>query len=363
MNKLGFGFLRFPMEQDQIDFQKLEQLVDAFLAGGGQYFDTAHAYLNGKSEEAVKRVLSSRYPRHAYRLASKLPGYQVKTHSDCRRFFDESLARCGVAYFDVFMLHWLNRTNYTLAEKYREFDFLQELKASGEAKAIGFSYHDSAELLDEILCAHPEVDYVLLQINYLDWESPAIQSRLCYETAVRHNKKVIVMEPVKGGTLASVPEEAQTVLNRIDPNLSAAQHALRFAQSLPAVEIVLSGMNRMEQVRENLQPFSPLSTEEAAWMQQAAAIIAGATKVPCTGCGYCQSHCPKNIPIADIFRLYNAYARHPGDDWKITPIYDSLCMQSGSASDCIGCHSCEKNCPQKLPIPEYLKDVVQAFGR
>ena len=361
MNKLGFGFLRLPKANDEIDYDELNQMVDTFLAGGRTYFDTAYTYLNGKSEEAIRKALVQRHPRESFQLATKAPGYHAKSYEDCQKFFEESCRRCGVEYFDVYMLHWLNRKNYAIAEQYDQFRFLRELKASGKAKRIGFSFHDTAELLDEILTAHPEVDCVLMQINYLDWESEGVQSRKCYETALRHGKSILVMEPVKGGTLASVPEEAQAVLDQIDPTLTPSAHALRFAQSLPGVETVLSGMGTLTQVQENIKPISPATDADCALLQQAATILKKSIAVACTGCGYCEKHCPKQIAIPDYFKLYNEYARNPGDNWKITPAYDAITLTRGKASDCIGCGLCEQNCPQKLPIREHLRAVKAAM--
>ena len=237
MNKLGFGYLRLPKIDEELDYDTINQITDAYLAAGGRYFDTAYSYLGGKSEEAIGRCLSARHPRDSFMLASKLAGYDAKSYDDCWTQFNTQLQRCGVEYFDVYMLHWLNKKNYTIAEKYDEFAFLQELKEKGLARKTGFSYHDTADLLDEILAKHPEVDYVLLQINYLDWDSDAIQSRLCYETCVKHGKKVIVMEPVKGGSLANIPDRAREILKEIDENASPAAHAIRFAQSLDNVEL------------------------------------------------------------------------------------------------------------------------------
>jgi len=361
MNKLGFGFLRLPMNDNNPDYALINPLVDAFLAGGGTYFDTAYTYLGGKSEEAIRESLVKRHPRESFQLADKLPGYQVKSPENCRRFFEESCARCGVDYFDVFMLHWLNRKNYETAEAFHEFEFLSKLKAEGKAKRIGFSFHDTADLLDEILTNHPETDCVLLQINYLDWESASIQSRQCYEVALRHGKSVMVMEPVKGGTLATVCSEARLIMDRIDPTASPATLALRFAQSLPGVEVVLSGMNAPEQIRENLADLSPMTAEEMRLMQEAAAVLNRSIAIPCTGCGYCVKHCPQGIAIPDYFRIYNDYARSPQDDWKIIPAYNALTLRHGKASDCTGCGNCEANCPQKLAIREHLSRVSSAL--
>ena len=226
---------------------------------------------------------------------------------------------------------------------------------------VGFSYHGDAALLDRTLTAHPEVDVVLMQLNYLDWESEGIQSRKCYETCLRHGKSVMVMEPVKGGTLARIPEEAEAKLRAVHPDWMPSDWALRFVQSLPGVEICLSGMGAVEQVQSNIQPFEPLTGEETALLAEVAEIIRGKTAIGCTGCGYCVNHCPKQIPIPKYIKLYNEITRYPGDDWKIIPTYHQMALSAGKASDCIGCHSCEKHCPQKLMIAEHMKTIAQRF--
>ncbi len=361
MNKLGFGFLRLPFQGQDVDEPAVNRLVDFYLEQGGRYFDTAYTYLDGKSEAAIASCLTRRHARSRFLLADKLPGYKAHSRQDCQRFFDQQLQRCQVSYFDVYLLHWLNAKHYQIAQRYDEFGFLQRLKEQGLVGKIGFSYHDTAALLDEILRSHPEVDYVQLQLNYLDWESPSIQSRLCYETAVRHGKKVIVMEPVRGGTLAKLPPEAAQLLQEAAPGESLASHALRFAQSLPGVEIVLSGMNALEQLTDNLRDTPPITPAHAQALQQAAQILRASTAVACTGCGYCRANCPRHIAIPQYFSLYNDYARYPGDAWKITPAYARIAAQNGKASDCVGCGACEENCPQKLPIRDTLKQVADAL--
>ena len=263
-------------------------------------------------------------------------------------------------YFDTYMLHWLCGKHYKIAQQLRQFDFLKELKATGKAKRIGFSFHDTPELLDQILTEHPETDCVLLQINYLDWEAPGIQSRACYEVATKHGKDVIVMEPVKGGTLAKVPEEAAALLEQLEAGRSPAYHAVRFVQSLEGVQTVLSGMSSIAQLEENLRDVAPMREEENALMAKAAAIIRAATAVGCTGCGYCVSHCPMEVPIPTLFGLYNTYNSYPRHGWKVTPAYRAL---SVTASACIGCGSCESHCPQKLPIPEHMQAIAGVFEK
>lgn len=364
MNKLGFGFLHLPVKENgDIDMDMLNDMVDYYLAADRSYFDTAYTYLNGKSEWALRETLVKRYPRDRFRIATKLPGYKVKQHEDCYRYFEEELERCGVSFFDVYMLHWLNEKHFRIAEETGQFEFLKELKAAGKARKIGFSFHDTAELLDHILTLHPEVDYVLLQLNYADWDSESIQSRLCYETTVKHGKQVIVMEPVKGGTLADPPEEVKRLLAGLDPAASPSSFALRFAESLPGVEIVLSGMNSLQQVKENVLEREPLSLHEQEILMKAAEVINDATAVKCSGCGYCLKSCPKQIRIPVYFRLYNEITRNPRDGWKIIPAYESMARDHGKASECISCKQCERNCPQKLSITENLKKVAEAFEK
>lgn len=361
MNKLGFGFLRLPFSEGAIDEALLNQMVDAYMAEGGRYFDTAYTYLGGKSEEAIRRCVVERKSRESFLLCDKLPGYLAKSREDCERFFAEQLKRCAVTYFDVYMLHWLNAKNYAIAKEVGEFDFLRQLKEQGRANKIGFSYHDSPELLDEILTAHPEVDCVLLQINYLDWMSPSIQSKRCYETAVSHGVSVIAMEPIKGGTLAKVPEEVEKLLRKADPVSSPVAQAIQFVQSLEGVCYVLSGMNSLEQIRENVKIPTELREEHRKTLLRAAQQLRSSIQVPCTGCGYCRSQCPKRIPIPKIFALYNDIGRNPEDDWKIQPIYSRLVRSSGRASDCISCRSCERYCPQNLPISTYIHAASAAL--
>lgn len=361
INKLGFGFLRLPKREDDYDWDAVSAMVDAFMNGGGFYFDTCYTYLDGFSEIGINKCVVQRKPRNSFQLCNKLPGYLFKSYDDCQRYFEIELQRCGVDYFDVLMLHWLNDKNYAIAEKCDEFRFLREKKAEGIAKRIGFSYHGNAALLDKILAAHPEVDVVLLQINYLDWESAGIQSRKCYETCVHHGKKVIVMEPVKGGTLATLPAEAEKKLRSIHPEWAPADWALRFVQSLPEVEICLSGMRTVEQVEANIKPFEPLTEEEMSLLMETRNLVENKIAIACTGCQYCVPYCTQKIPIPTYIKMYNEVFRYPDDDWKIIPSYRQVTLTAGKASACIECHSCEKHCPQNLTIANYIKTIAKRF--
>ena len=264
--------------------------------------------------------------------------------------------------FDVYLLHWLNHDNYQICEKYNEFAFLRELKAAGKAKKIGFSYHDNAALLDTILTDHPEVDIVQLQINYLDWDSAAIEAGNCYRVAENTGNLLSLWSLLKVVPWPSFPR-GRGDFQRNTPDQSMASWALRFVQSLPQVEVVLSGMNTMQQLLDNLQDVSPLNAEEQAAVQRASAIITAQTAIPCTGCRYCESYCPKHIAIPDYFAMYNEVCRYPNDDWKIQPVYNAFVQQHGKASDCVGCKSCERHCPQHISIADHLTQVAKVFER
>ena len=365
MNKLGFGFLRLPLldkkDEHSVDYAVLNFMVDRFIEKGGKYFDTAYTYLGGASEDAVRISLSERYSRKDFVLADKLPSWMIRSRDDCRKIFEKQLLRCGVDYFDVYLLHWLNEANYITAETFGEFEFLEEIKKEGLALETGFSFHDSPELLDKILSKHPEIDYVQLQINYLDWESPALRARECYEVAEKHGKKIIVMEPVKGGTLAKLPFDAKKV---IEENCSSgeASMAIRFAENLPLVTTVLSGMNSAEQLDDNMEERPELSEPEISALFAAAKIIRSETAVPCTGCSYCTGNCPLQIPIPKYFEVYNECCRNPEDDWKIEHAYSCLTRNFSRPSDCLRCRICEQNCPQKINIVETLQKVSRTFG-
>ena len=365
MNKTGFGFLRLPRldaaDEKSVDYTVLNAMVDRFLALGGDYFDTAYTYLGGVSEEAFRKSVVDRYPRERFRIADKLPGFAVKAEEDNRRFFEESCRRCGVDFFDVYLLHGMNAENYELAKKFHQFEFLSHLKTAGKAKMIGFSFHDTADQLEIILAEHPEVDIVQLQINYLDWDSFSIQSRRCYETAVRYGKTVLVMEPVKGGTLANVPGDVENLLKSRCPEDSAAHWAMRFATGLPQTAIVLSGMNSMEQMEDNMRQMAPLDEAEKELLKEAARILQAKIAVPCTACGYCTAGCPMKISIPQYFSLFNEYSRSPGELWKAEVVFDGLKRIGGSPADCVACGQCETHCPQKLQIIDCLKETAKVF--
>lgn len=361
--KLGFGFLRLPLmdpnDSNSVDIETTKKMVDMFLQRGFRYFDTAYTYLNGKSENCLREVLVDRYPRETFMIATKLPCGILKKGRSPESVFEEQLQRCGVDYFDVYLLHGLDAEDAEYAEKQGCFDFLQELRQSGKVKYIGFSFHDKAEELDKILTRHPEVDVVQIQLNYLDWDNPIIQSGACYDVCRKHRKPIIVMEPVKGGTLASIPSEAAGLFNGEAP----AHRAIRFAASQNGVSLVLSGMSTVSQVEENtsfMSCFEPLTREETVVLTEAAEIIRSSVAIPCTACAYCEETCPMGVPIPKYFALYNERAR---DGWQVDTEsrYESIAVSLPRAKACIECGNCEKRCPQKLPVVSYLKKVSEVY--
>ena len=362
--------MRLPLlnEEDKksIDKEQACQMTDLFLERGFTYFDTAYMYHEYESERAVKDFLVTRKDRGSYTLASKLPVMQLKEKEDMERIFNEQREKCGVEYFDYYLLHALDAEHYKTVKRLGCFEFAMQKKAEGKVKHVGFSFHDSADVLDEILTDHPEAEFVQLQLNYLDWEDAKVQSRKCYETAVKHGKKVVVMEPVKGGTLANLPAKAKEVLHGLHPDWSDASWAIRFVASLENVMVVLSGMSNLQQMEDNsgyMEQFEPLTEQEKkVLLGQVVDIIHEAAKIPCTACCYCVEGCPMSIAIPEYFALYNAEITEKGTP-EHKEQFEALAKEHGKPGDCVACGQCEGACPQHLPAIKWLKKVAEVFEK
>ena len=368
--KLGFGLMRLPLtdanDKGSIDIEALKEMVDAFIEQGFTYFDTAWMYCAFKSENAVKEALTDRYPRDRYTLTTKLHASYLKTKEDRDRIFEEQRQKTGVDYFDYYLIHAIDQELYSIYNEMDCFNWLIEKKKQGFVKHIGFSYHDSAEFLDQVLTEHPEMEFVQLQMNYLDWESAEVQSRKCYEVASKHGKPVIVMEPVKGGTLADVPAEVRESFAAYHPDLSVPSWAIRFVASLDNVAMVLSGMSNMEQLMDNIsymKEFVPMNAEETELVHKAAEMIKDSIAIPCTGCSYCTEGCPMQIAIPDLFRVYNKSKRGEITDVEANEEYRQLTESGGKARECLACGQCQVACPQHLEIINYLKDVAKCMEK
>ena len=364
--KLGFGLMRLPGEGDVIDIEQTKQMVDMFMEAGFRYFDTAYGYGNGASEAAIKEALVDRYPRESFLLATKLPAWAgAKNKDEARQMFYTSLERTGAGYFDFYLLHNLGESRTHFFDDYGIWEFLKERKEEGLIRHLGFSFHDKAAVLDEILNAHPEAEFVQLQINYADWEAPEIESRKCYETARRHGKPVIIMEPVKGGNLADLPGKAGEILKAAAPDASQSSWAIRFAASLEGIITVLSGMSNVEQMADNLsymKDFQPLDKAEQATIRQVQAALAEYPTVPCTACAYCMKGCPKNIAIYGTFQAANLYTLFGNlDAAKSKYNWNTQGQGRSRASECIRCGKCEQVCPQHIHIREELAKAAAAL--
>lgn len=366
MPKLGFGMMRLPRFEDKsFDIEQVKKMVDRFLASGLKYVDTAYVYQG--SEEVVKQALVDRYPRDAYYLATKLNAgnWAAANEEEAKKQLQTSLERTGAGYFDFYLLHALSKENIDNYEKYGIWDFVKEAKEKGLIKHYGFSFHDSADVLEEILEKHPDAEFVQLQINYADWDDPIVQSRKVYEVCVKHNKPVVVMEPVKGGTLANPPEQITDILKAANPEASNASWAIRFAASLDQVMVVLSGMSTIDQMEDNLSymsDFKPLDEEEKATIEKAQKALSEITQIKCTSCRYCTKGCPMQINIPGIFTAMNRNLIYGQYDDAVRR-YAGAVKEGGKASECIHCLQCEDACPQHIEITSWLEKAAAELER
>lgn len=359
----GFGCLRLPMQDGEVDTAAFSRMVDAFLDAGFNYFDTARSYLDGKSETALKACLTSRHPRERYILTDKLTHGFFQTEADIRPLFESQLEACGVDYFDFYLMHAQNTQYFREFKACRAYETAFALKEEGKIRHVGISFHDRAEVLEQILNEYPQIEVVQIQFNYADYEDAAVESRKCYEVCVRHGKPVFVMEPVKGGVLANLPAEGKAILDALDGG-SPASYAIRFAASFPGIRMVLSGMSNMEQLTDNLsfmRDFQPLNDTEMEAIGKVRDVFRSLNLIGCTACRYCVAGCPQNILIPELFGAMNAKRAY--NDWNSGWYYTVHTQDNGKASDCVQCGNCEQTCPQHLPIRSLLKQVAETFEK
>ena len=363
----GFGCMRLPMIGTEVDIEQFKEMTDYFIENGFNYFDTAHGYIDGKSEQAIKEALTSRYSRDKYLLTDKLTEPYFNKEEDIRPFFQSQLDACGVEYFDFYLMHAQNATNFEKFKKCNAYETAFKLKEEGKIKHVGLSFHDKAEVLDKILTTYPQIEIVQIQFNYVDFEDPGVQSKKVYDVCRKHNKPVIVMEPVKGGSLIKLPDEAQKVYDEMPSGLSNASYAIRFAAGFDGIRVVLSGMSDMAQMKDNvsfMKDFKPLDENEMGAVAKVTGIYKGLDVIPCTACHYCveENHCPMSIKIPELFACLNT--KKIFEDWNQNMYYNALTTDgAGKASDCIGCGGCESVCPQHLEIRDLLTKVAAEFEK
>lgn len=355
--------MRLPMNGEEVDYQEFNKMIDTFFEHGFNYFDTAHGYLGGESEKALKKCLTSRYPREDYILTDKLTKPYFKKREDIKPFFEKQLDILGVDYLDYYLMHAQDRDNYKHFMKCDAYEVAKELKEEGKIKHIGISFHDTADVLEMILKEHPEIEIVQIQFNYVDYEDPSVQSKKVYDVCRKYDKPILIMEPVKGGGLIRLPDDAKGVFDSLDnKDLSYASYAIRFAASFDGVYKVLSGMSNLEQMEDNIsymEDFTPLSDIEMDAVWKVRDILKNLGGIACTACRYCVDGCPMNISIPDLFACYNA--KEQFHDWNSSYYYDVHTTDHGKASDCIQCGQCERVCPQHLKIRELLQEVSKTF--
>ncbi|HCT17107.1 MAG TPA: Fe-S oxidoreductase [Ruminococcaceae bacterium] len=358
----GFGCMRLPMKDGKVDYDEFKKMVDTYMSEGFNYFDTARVYLEGQSETAIGDCISKRYPRNSFVLTDKLSTSLFNKEEEIRPLFNKQLEACKVDYFDVYLMHAQSKSIFEKYKKYRAYEQALELKAAGKIKHMGISFHDTADVLDEILTEYPQVEVVQIQLNYVDFDDPAVQARKCADICKKHGKPIIVMEPVKGGNLVNLPEDAKKVLKELHGG-SPASYAIRFAAGIDGVMMVLSGMSNLEQMPDNLsymKDFKPLDETERAAVARVCEIFRSMHLIPCTACRYCTDGCPKHISIPDLFSCLNSKQIY--HDWNADYYYSEVHTSEGrKASDCIKCGKCEKSCPQHLPIRKLLVDVAETF--
>lgn len=358
----GFGCMRLPMNGETVDYTEFNKMIDAYLESGFNYFDTAHGYLQGKSEIALHDCLVARYPREKYVLTNKLTDIFFKNEQEVRPFFESQLQICGVDYFDFYLMHAQSKEKFEYFKKCRAYEQALEFKKEGKIKHFGISFHDTADILEQILLEYPQIETVQIQLNYVDYDDPAVQSRKCLEVCNKYNKPVIVMEPVKGGNLVNLPEQAKNIFDALG-GAGPASYAIRFAASCEGVFMTLSGMSDMQQMKDNLsymEDFKPLSETERQAISNVYAVFKGMNAIPCTACRYCTDGCPKKISIPDLFACMNT--KNIYHDWNANYYYNQVHTKNGGkASDCIKCGKCEKACPQHLKIRELLECVAKEF--